>query len=61
MQVISAVSVNALLTASLILVIGVPVLFSIQPAPADRNRKVGIISGVWLAMLALTTLTSALV
>ena len=57
MQFISFIAANALLFASLILVIGVPVLYMTQSNPADnRNREIRlieIIGGVWFHLVLL--------
>ena len=55
MQFISDIAANALLFASLILVIGVPVLYMSQKDPANRRnteiRKIEIIGGVWFHLV----------
>ena len=55
MQVISSVAINALLFASLLLVIGVPVLYMTQKNPGDRRnseiRTIEIIGGVWFHLV----------
>ena len=55
MQLISSVLANALLFASLILVIGVPVLYMSQQNPEDRRnpeiKKIEIIGGVWFHLV----------
>tara|TARA_B100001996_G_C18515595_1_gene537234 strand:+ start:144 stop:344 length:201 start_codon:yes stop_codon:yes gene_type:complete len=55
MQFISFIAANALLFASLILVIGVPVLYMTQSNPTDnRNREIRIIEiigGVWFHLV----------
>ncbi len=60
MQVLSSVAINALLFASLILVIGVPVLYMTQSDPQDRRngeiKKIEIIGGVWFHLVLLNGL-----
>ncbi len=55
MQIFSAIAANALLFASLLLVIGVPVLYMTQKNPADRRngeiKKIEIIGGVWFHLV----------
>ena len=55
MQIISAIVANALLFSSLILVIGVPVLYMTQKNPGDRRnseiRKIEVIGGVWFHLV----------
>ena len=62
MQAISAVLANALLFASLILVIGVPVLYMSQKDPSDRRngeiRKIEIIGGVWFHLVLINGLVA---
>ncbi len=57
MQIISAVLANALLFASLILVVGVPVLYMTQKNPEDRRnleiKRIEIIGGVWFHLVLL--------
>ena len=60
MQFISFVAANALLFASLILVIGVPVLYMTQANPGDRRNReiklVEIIGGVWFHLVLINGL-----
>ncbi len=60
MQVLSSVAINALLFASLLLVIGVPVLYMTQSDPTDRRngeiKKIEIIGGVWFHLVLLNGL-----
>ncbi len=62
MQVISSVAINALLFASLMLVVGVPVLYMTQSDPADRRngeiKKIEIIAGVWFHLVLVNGLIS---
>lgn len=55
MSIIAAITANALLFASLILVIGVPVLYMTQQNPEDRRnpeiKKIEIIGGVWFHLV----------
>ena len=55
MEIISGIAANALLFASLILVIGVPVLYMTQTDPANRRnveiKKIKIIGGVWFHLV----------
>ncbi len=55
MQFISFIAANALLLASLILVVGVPVLFMTQKNPGDRRnseiKKIELIGGVWFHLV----------
>ena len=57
MLAISSIVSNALLFASLLLVIGVPVLYMTQANPEDRRnpeiKKIEIISGVWFHLVLL--------
>ena len=57
MQAISGIAANALLFASLILVIGVPVLYMSQKNPEDRRnpeiKRIEIIGGVWFHLVLL--------
>ena len=57
MQYVSDVAANALLFASLLLVIGVPVLYMSQTDPSDRRnseiKKIEIIGGVWFHLVLL--------
>ncbi len=65
MQIISDIAVNALLFASLLLVVGVPVLYATQKTPPDRRnpeiKKIEIIGGVWFHLVLLNGLISFLV
>ena len=60
MQVLSSVAINALLFASLLLVVGVPVLYMTQSDPTDRRngeiKKIEIIGGVWFHLVLLNGL-----
>ena len=55
MQLISSVAINALLFASLLLVIGVPVLYMTQSDPSDRRngniKRIEILGGVWFHLV----------
>ncbi len=57
MQFFSGIAANALLFASLILVIGVPVLYMTQKDPSNRRngeiRRIEIIGGVWFHLVLL--------
>ena len=57
MLAISSIVSNALLFASLLLVVGVPVLYMTQSNPGDRRnpeiRKIEIIGGVWFHLVLL--------
>ena len=57
MQFISGIAANALLFASLILVVGVPVLYMTQTEPQNRRnrqiRLIEIIGGVWFHLVLL--------
>ena len=65
MQAISFIFANALLFASLILVVGVPVLYMTQKDPSDRRngeiRKIEIIGGVWFHLVLANGAIAALV
>ena len=65
MQIISDIAVNALLFASLLLVVGIPVLYATQKTPQDRRnpeiKKIEIIGGVWFHLVLLNGLISFLV
>ena len=65
MQIISDIAVNALLFASLLLVVGVPVLYATQKNTQDRRnpeiKKIEIIGGVWFHLVLLNGLISFLV
>ena len=60
MQFISFITSNALLLASLILVVGVPVLYMTQKNPEDRRnreiRTIEAIGGVWFHLVLLQAL-----
>ena len=55
MQFISFIAANALLFASLILVVGVPVLYMTQKNPEDRRnpeiKRIELIGGVWFHLV----------
>ncbi len=57
MQFISFIAANALLFASLILVVGVPVLYMTQKNPEDRRnpeiKRIELIGGVWFHLVLL--------
>ena len=57
MQFISFITANALLFASLILVVGVPVLYMNQTNPEDRRnpsiKRIEVIGGVWFHLVLL--------
>ncbi len=57
MQFLNSIVANALLFASLLLVIGVPVLYMTQSNPSDRRnseiRKIEILGGVWFHLVLL--------
>jgi len=57
MQIISFIAANALLFASLILVVGVPVLYMTQSDPANNRNKeiriIEVIGGVWFHLVLL--------
>ena len=65
MQAISFIFSNALLFASLILVVGVPVLYMTQTDPSDRRneeiKKIEIIGGVWFHLVLVNGALAALV
>ncbi len=65
MQIISDIAVNALLFASLLLVVGIPVLYATQKNPDDRRnpeiKKIEIIGGVWFHLVLLNGAISFLV
>ena len=65
MHVLSSIAVEALLFCSLLLVIGVPVLYMTQSDPADRRngeiKKIEIIGGVWFHLVLLNGLLSSFV
>ncbi len=60
MQFLSFIAANALLLASLILVVGVPVLYMTQSDPQNRRNKeirlIEIIGGVWFHLVLLNGL-----
>jgi len=62
MQFISFIAANALLFASLIAVVGVPVLYMTQKNPQDRRnreiRTIELIGGVWFHLVLLNGLLS---
>ncbi len=64
MQLISFIAANALLFASLVFVVGVPVLYMTQKNPSDRRNKeirlVEIIGGVWFHLVLLNGLIAVL-
>ena len=55
MLVINALTTNAVLFASLLLVIGVPVLYMTQSDPSDRRngniKRIEILGGVWFHLV----------
>ena len=55
MNSVAFIAANALLFASLILVVGVPVLYMTQSNPEDRRnrqiRQIEIIGGVWFHLV----------
>ena len=57
MQFISGIAANALLFSSLLLVIGVPVLYMTQKDPSNRRngeiKRIEIIGGVWFHLVLL--------
>ena len=65
MHVLSSIAVEALLFCSLLLVIGVPVLYMTQSDPSDRRngeiKKIEIIGGVWFHLVLLNGLLSSFV
>ncbi len=65
MHVLNSVAVEALLFCSLLLVIGVPVLYMTQSDPSDRRngeiKKIEIIGGVWFHLVLLNGLLGSLV
>ncbi|AAQ00848.1 MULTISPECIES: photosystem II reaction center protein PsbZ [Prochlorococcus] len=65
MQVLSSVAINALLFASLLLVVGVPVLYMTQSDPSDRRngeiKKIEILGGVWFHLVLINGLLDFLV
>tara|TARA_Y100001970_G_scaffold285458_1_gene405295 strand:- start:1248 stop:1445 length:198 start_codon:yes stop_codon:yes gene_type:complete len=65
MQAVNFFFINALLFASVILVVGVPYLYMIQSDPSDsRNpeiKKIEAIGGVWFHLVLANGLIAALV
>ena len=65
MQFLSSVAINALLFASLLLVVGVPVLYMTQSDPQDRRngeiKKIEIIGGVWFHLVLINGLLASFV
>ncbi len=65
MQAVNFFFVNALLFASLIAVVGVPVLYVTQPATEEgqkeSRRKIYSIAAVWLVLVFATGIVSSLV
>ena len=65
MNLINSVAVEALLFCSLLLVIGVPVLYMTQSDRSDRRnpeiKKIEIIGGVWFHLVLLNGLLSSFV
>ena len=65
MHLINSVAVEALLFCSLLLVIGVPVLYMTQSDRNDRRnpeiKKIEIIGGVWFHLVLLNGLLSSFV
>ena len=65
MQAVNFFFVNALLFASLIAVVGVPVLYVTQPSTEDgqkeNRRKIYSIAAVWVVLVFATGIVSALV
>ena len=65
MLAINAVTTNAVLFASLLLVIGVPVLYMTQSDPSDRRngniKRIEIIGGVWFHLVLLNGLLGSVV
>ena len=57
MQFLTGIAANALLFASLLLVIGVPVLYMSQKDPSNRRngqiKRIEIIGGVWFHLVLL--------
>ena len=65
MQAVNFFFVNALLFASLIAVVGVPVLYVTQPSTEEgqkeSRRKIYSIAAVWLVLVFATGIVAALV
>ena len=65
MQAVNFFFINALLFASLILVVGVPYLYMTQSDPSDRRnpeiKKVEIIGGVWFHLVLIEGVIANLV
>ena len=65
MQAVIFFFVNALLFASLIAVVGVPVLYVTQPSTEegqrDSRRKIYSIAAVWVVLVFVTGIVSSLV
>ena len=65
MQFLSFIAANALLFASLILVVGVPVLYMTQKNPDDRRNReiktIELIGGVWFHLVLLNGLIATFV
>ena len=65
MHVINSVAVEALLFCSLLLVVGVAVLYMTQSDRSDRRnpeiKKIEIIGGVWFHLVLLNGLLSSFV
>ena len=65
MQAVNFFFVNALLFASLIAVVGVPVLYVTQPSTEDgqreSRRKIYSIAAVWVVLVFVTGIVSSLV
>tara|TARA_B100000700_G_scaffold33885_1_gene32736 strand:+ start:116 stop:316 length:201 start_codon:yes stop_codon:yes gene_type:complete len=65
MQLLSFIAANALLFASLICVVGVPVLYMTQKDPQNpRNkeiRTIEVLGGVWFHLVLLNGLVAYLV
>ncbi len=57
MLALNGITTNAVLFASLLLVIGVPVLYMTQSDPSDRRngqiKRIEIIGGVWFHLVLL--------
>ena len=60
MLAINSITTNALLFASLLLVIGVPVLYMTQSDPSNRRngniKRIEILGGVWFHLVLLQAL-----
>ncbi len=65
MQAVNFFFVNALLFASLIAVVGVPVLYVTQPSTEEgqreSRRKISSIAAVWVVLVFVTGIVSSLV